>query len=94
MSNKLKALGVKQVSLVCFGNVDFTQHGFPVVSIPNPYQPVTGWIAVSAHMMTIESAMIQKGLKRPDSPLGWLESARPVAKIGKSIKLYYIPEPR
>jgi hypothetical protein len=92
LSNKLKELGVKEVSLICFGNVDFTQHGLPVVSIPRPYQPVTGWIAVSAHMMTIESATIQKGLKRADHPLGWLESERPVAKIGKSIKLYYIPE--
>jgi hypothetical protein len=91
LSNKLKELGVKEVSLIYFGTVDLSQHGLPIVRFPQPYQPVTGWIAVSAHMETIESALTQRELKRTDQPLGWLESERPVAKIGKSIKLYYVP---
>ena len=94
LSNKLKELRVKEVSLIYFGTVDLSQHGLPIVRFPRPYQPVTGWIAVSAHMATIESALTQRELKKSDSPLGWLESERPVAKIGKSIKLYYVPERR
>jgi hypothetical protein len=92
LSNKLKELGVKEVWMVCFGTADTSKLGFPTVKLAQPYQPVTGWIAVSAHMTTIESAMIQKDIRRSDAPLGWLESERPVARIGKTIKLYYVPE--
>ena len=77
LSNKLKELGVKEVSLVCFSNADISQLGFPTVRLPEPYQPVTGWIAVSAHMATIESAMTEKDLKDPTRLwAGWNRSGR------------------
>lgn len=93
LSDKLKKLGVKEVSLACFGTIDFSQHGFPRVIMLRPYQPATGWIAVSVHMLTIESGAIQQEQRRTDHPLGWLEAYQPVARIGKTIKLYYI-QPR
>ena len=91
LSDKLKELGVKEVSLHYLGTADLSQHGLPAVKLLVPYQPVTGWIAVSSYTLTVESAELQKQWRTPVSPLGWLASERPVARIGKSIWLYYIP---
>lgn len=90
---KLKELGVKEVYWTYFWAVDPSRHGFPTVKHLWPYQRVTGWVAVNAYMMTIGSSTLQKAWKRPDPPWAWLESERPVARVGKSIKLYYIPPP-
>jgi hypothetical protein len=91
LSAKLKELGVKEVAWTYFWSIDPAQHGFPAVRPLRPYQPTTGWVAVTAYVMTVRASAIQKVLGRPDSPWGWLASERPVARIGKSIKLYYIP---
>ena len=94
LSDKLKELGVKEVAWTYFWPIDPSQHGFPTVRHLEPYQPTTGWVAVTAYMMTIGASSIQRESGRPGSPWAWLESERPVARIGKSIKLYYIPPQR
>lgn len=94
LSDKLKELGVKEVSLDYFGTADVSQHGLPTIKLLEAYRPVTGWVAVSAYSLTVESALIQKDGRMPYSPLAWLMSERPVARVGKSIWLYYIPPQR
>lgn len=91
LSDKLKQLGVNEVSLGYFGTADVSQHGLPTLHPVAAYQPTTGWIAVSAFVETVESAELQQQAGRSDDPLGWLHAEQPVARIGKSIKLYYIP---
>lgn len=54
---------------------------FPSHADLEPYKPVTGWVAVSMMPYT-----------RGGEAYRWLEAFEPVAKIGKSIRLYEIPE--
>ena len=90
LSDKLKELGVQQVSLAYFGTADLTRHGLPPVKPLPGYRRTTGWVAVSLHVMMIEAAAEQKALRRSTSPLSWLDWERPVTRVGKSIDLYYV----
>lgn len=91
LSDKLKELGVKEVSLDYFGSADISQHGLPSVKSLSSDEPATGWVAVSVFEMTVGSAMFQEKFHAPYSNLAELALERPVAIIGKSIKLYYVP---
>jgi hypothetical protein len=90
LSNKLKQLGVKEVSLAYFGTADPARHGLPAIRPLQAYRPVTGWVAVSLHVMTMTAAAIQKSAGASTSPLSWLDWERPVTRVGKSIDLYYV----
>lgn len=61
------------------GNVDLTKEDLPPFRLLPPGTPVTGWIAISM-------------LARVESRQGysWLDAFQPVARIGKTIDLYYI----
>ncbi len=90
LSNKLKELGVKEVSLAYFGTVDLTRHGLPAIKRLPAYRRTTGWVAISLHVMTISAAAIQKAQRTPMSPVSWLGEETPVTRVGKSIDLYYV----
>jgi hypothetical protein len=90
LSDKLKELGVQEVSLGYFGTADLTRHGLPATKPLPAYQRATGWVAVSLHVMTIEAAEFEKAQRTRTSPLFWLHEEKPVARVGKSIDLYYI----
>jgi 4-amino-4-deoxy-L-arabinose transferase-like glycosyltransferase len=90
LSDKLKQLGVKEVSLAYFGTADPTRHGLPAIKPLPAYRRTTGWVAVSLHLMKIEAAAQQQALRRSESPLSWLDWEIPVTRVGKSIDLYYV----
>jgi hypothetical protein len=90
LSDKLKQLGVKQVSLAYFGTADLTARGLPAIRPLLEYQRATGWVAVSLHATTITAAAMQKASGASTSPISWLQEERPVTRVGKSIDLYYI----
>jgi hypothetical protein len=90
LSDKLKQLGVKEVSLAYFGTADPTRHGLPIIKPLPAYRRTTGWVAVSLHIMMIEAAAIEKAQRTNMSPLSWLDWESPVTRVGKSIDLYYV----
>ncbi len=51
-----------------------------------PHQPTTGWIAISFLCLKVGE------LGYPIDSYAWLETYHPVAQVGRSILLYYIPE--
>ena len=63
-----------------FGTADWTRH-LPHAK-PAPRSCVTGWIAVSEQIYIYEK----------NYNLSWLIKKRPQRRIGKSIRLYFIPE--
>ena len=91
LSDKLRQVGAREVTLIYFGNAAIDKHGLPPVKAPHLYERQSGWIAVSAFIRTVGRARIELQEHRSDTPLAWLDSERPVAHIGKSIDLYYIP---
>jgi len=84
LSNKLKQLGVRKVTLLYFGSADISSFGLPPLECAAPNQHATGWVAVSDIVLTVDPGRMQR-------EFAWLASERPVAIVGKSIKLYYIP---
>lgn len=58
---------------------DWKQYGMPAEPLPENTR-VTGWIAVSENQLRLING------------IQWLENERPVRRIGKSIRLYYIPK--
>jgi hypothetical protein len=92
LSDKLKELGVHEVTLSYFGTADVTRHGLPAIRPFVPYQPATGWIAVSMFNLKVHGITKQLAWQKDTSPYAWLERYQPVTKAGKSINLYYVPE--
>jgi hypothetical protein len=90
LSDKLKELGVKEVSLAYFGTADPARHGLPAFDPVSAYRRTTGWVAVSLHVMTISAAAMEQAQHTSVSPVSWLREERPVTRVGKSIDLYYI----
>ncbi|MGH9891293.1 MAG: hypothetical protein ACREA0_04790, partial [bacterium] len=62
------------------------KHGLPAHRWLKPKLPVKGWVAASLYSLKLGS------LDRPGhDDFAWLEQYAPVARVGESIRLYYIP---
>jgi hypothetical protein len=54
-----------------------------------PHRPDTGWVAASLWSLKLGS------LNQPGhDDFAWLERYQPVARVGRSIRLYYVPSVR
>ena len=77
-----------------FGSADPHQFDWPPYQTMEEWKPVKGWIAVSVHVETIESAGLVESYGLPkgaSGPLDWLtKHYKPVAMAGKSIKIYHV----
>ncbi len=86
LANALHARKIDSVMLGYYGTADLSRHNLPQWKELQPYQPATGWIAISEHKLKL-------GERRPPyRGYAWLEAYEPRAVVGKSIRLYYIPE--
>lgn len=86
LADTLRARGIRTVSLAYAGSATVAEHGLPTVRWLEPHHPVHGWVAASLYSIKLGS------LDRPGhDDFAWLEGYRPVAKVGQSIRLYYIP---
>jgi hypothetical protein len=72
------------------GSADLNQFELPQWRKLPPSLPQTGWIAISIYKLKLGSA-IEGSLEGADS-YSWLEMYQPVAFVGKSMRLYYIPK--
>jgi hypothetical protein len=82
LADELRARRVEQVSIAYAGSADLSQHGLPPFRQLLPHQPTVGWIAIS------ELALKTYG----NGGYAWLEAYEPVTRVGRSIRLYYLPE--
>jgi len=72
---------IEFLHLAVSGSEDPARHGFPPFELLEPdYAPVTGWVAVSLNTFYLYH-----------DKLSWLDKYEPVARIGKTIDLYFIP---
>jgi 4-amino-4-deoxy-L-arabinose transferase-like glycosyltransferase len=83
LSDELRRRGVDSLALAYFGNADLTRHGLPPSRPLPPDHPTTGWIAISE--------MWLKDVAGGGKAYAWLRAREPVALVGKSIRLYYVP---
>jgi hypothetical protein len=98
LSRELRARGVTRVSIGVCTSADMSRIGLPTLDILPSRKPVTGWVAVSIRALKTGSFRIyQSEHSSPDGDyppdaLSWLKKYRPVAHVGKTILLYYIPD--
>jgi len=87
LKKALKRWHVDELHIAYAGSADLGRHDLPRLHELKRYEPVTGWVAIS-----------ETKLKDPGSPqdrgeaYGWLRFYNPVARVGRSILLYYIPK--
>lgn len=82
---ELHARGVAHVAIAYNGSADLQRMNLPPFEILAPCARTTGWIAVSLFKLEMSKPSIGCG------GFSWLESYEPVALVGKSIRLYWIP---
>ncbi len=83
----LHQLRVERVSIAYNGWADLPKHDLPPFVTLVPHQPTTGWIAISIWLLENDDT----GLP-PYDGFAWLKAYQPVTVVGRTIKLYYIPE--
>lgn len=85
LSRVLKERGISKLSIAVEGSNDLSKMDLPPFEALVPYRYTTGWIGISEHKLRIHD---------PHSPpydgYAWLERYQPLARIGTSIRLYYI----
>jgi hypothetical protein len=85
LADTVRTRKIESISTAYWGSADPTRHGMPNVHLLQPDERATGWIAVSEMLV---------GRADPNfAGYHWLAAYRPVARIGKSIRLIYIPSP-
>jgi hypothetical protein len=86
LADTLRARRISAVSIAYAGSATVAEHGLPPVRWLEPHRPVKGWVAASLYALKLGS------LDRPGhGDFAWLERYPPVARVGQSIRLYYIP---
>lgn len=80
LEQRAAQLGIGQLAIAYRGTADLALEPLPPYRVLPPHQPAQGWVAVSALART-----------RSASDYAWLDSYRPVERVGKTIDLYYIP---
>jgi hypothetical protein len=92
LAAELQRRRVPYLHMACLYTGDDTRLGLPAWDSLEPYQPVTGWIAVSQTMLKNYGWMAAQQRGRSDLAFAWLDPYEPVGRVGKSILLYYIPD--
>jgi len=84
LERRLNQMEIRKFGFVYRGSADVIGEHLPGVWMVQPFNPATGWIAASIYARDT----VSKG-----EAFGWLKQYQPIERIGKSIDLYYIPEP-
>ena len=79
---------IDRISIAYAGSpkLDLSKFGLPPFQTLAPGQQTTGWIAISLLRLKVGEYDI------PGDDFSWLEAYQPVDVVGRSIRLYYIPE--
>lgn len=85
LADTLRARDIREVSIAYNGSADLSRHGLPITHELVPYQPTSGWIAISLFCLK----MGKIGTRTPDE-FAWLDRFEPAARVGSSIRLYHL----
>jgi 4-amino-4-deoxy-L-arabinose transferase-like glycosyltransferase len=72
---------ISSIRLALHTSAELSDYGFPAFEPLYPGEPANRWVAISEQMRAFYCAGYR-----------WLDAHRPVARIGASIRLYYIPD--
>ncbi len=79
---------ISKLTVAVWSSADMEQSALPSFTVPQPFVPATGWIAVSLRALRMGEFL---HTSYPPGAFAWLDAYQPVERIGKTILLYYIP---
>jgi hypothetical protein len=85
LRDECRRLGIKSLGVDVFGTNDLHHLGFPPTHPIDPLMASTGWLAVSEDNLHTAQA-------RDPNKLRWLTDPFHFRRVGKSIRLYHVPE--
>jgi 4-amino-4-deoxy-L-arabinose transferase-like glycosyltransferase len=106
LERELAVRRVDRVSVAYFGGADLCRHRLPGGRWLRPYERTTGWIAVSEMYRKgvvgfsyrngdyCDRSQLVRDAPPDPNQFAWLDAYEPVARVGRSILLYYVPEAR
>jgi len=86
LSKALQTRRVGHISIAYNGSADLSKMNLPPYQILDPCGRTTGWVAVSVLKLEMSKSSVDCG------GYSWLQKYSPIAIIGKSIWLYWIPD--
>lgn len=89
LSRELQSRKISSFQLAIWSSADLEQSGLPPFQVLDPYQPVSGWVAVSMRARRMGDVL---HTSNPPEAYAWLQHFQPVAKAGNTIWLYYLPK--
>jgi len=92
LSRALHARGIEHFNLAVWSSADIDRGQLPSYTLPKPYEPVTGWFAISVRARRLGDVLLLRKRTYPPGSFEWLDQYQPVEHIGKTISLYYIPD--
>jgi hypothetical protein len=88
LAEALRARHVAHASVAIWSSAEMSRIGMPEFTVPEPFQPVTGWVAISKRSLIFGDVFHKT---YPPGAFAWLDKYQPVEHVGKTIDLYYIP---
>jgi hypothetical protein len=89
LSRELRLRSISNFSLAIWSSADLNRMALPPFQVLKPFKPVTGWVAISARSLRFGDVLHET---YPPGAFAWLEQFQPIAHVGRSIRLYYIPQ--
>lgn len=80
LERRLQELKVPRFSFAYIGTADLSREPLPPLQLLPPIRRASGWVAITA-----------LAREHDDTGYAWLDSYRPLERVGKTIDLYYIP---
>jgi len=88
LAEETRKRGISQLNIAIWSAADIHQMGLPPVQILQPFQPVTGWVAISLRSQRLGHLF---HTAYPPAAFAWLDRYTPVQRVGNTILLYWIP---
>ena len=103
LRDEARSRNISRLSIAYFGLMRPCEHGLPPLEPLAPGRPTTGWVAISENFYRQRNyfGFLQNPCDPeswydvediPPEPFAWLRAYQPIAIVGTSIRLYYIPE--
>jgi hypothetical protein len=89
LAGELRARNVSYVTLALWTSADMSRADMPEFAVAQPFKPASGWFAISLRALRFGDLFHQT---YPPDAFAWLSQYQPVARAGKTILLYYIPD--
>jgi len=87
LRRELQSRHIVRFTLAVWTSADVNRSGLPPYDLPDADGKAQGWIAVSSRAYRLGNFLHQS---LPPHSFDWLESYKPVADVGETIKLYYV----